>query len=466
MRNSLCSLKLVIIDEVSMLSNLNLAYIHLRLEEIFGISEYGHWFASMNVLFVGDILQLPPVTGLPVFAKLTNKLIVSRLSSMASVNIWKDAIVYDELCINERQKKDGNYTEILNQVRCGSVTQDSLDKLKERVIEGNVLEKYIELTNNGFSPICLFPTRKACKEFNQQMLCTLDTQLHNIACVDEIDATLSTKNWSSKEQKNLDKLNQDSNSTGGLEAEITLAVGACVMLQRNIDTKEGLVNGALGTVTRISSSKVMVKFDHLENACAIEKIRGRFLLQKTFCVYRRQFPLSIAYAVTIHKCQGLSLDCAIVDLSSNIFCAGMAYVAISRVRTLDGLFLTAFDPTCIKVDNSCLQEVNRLRSKFREDLPLYEIPRAKKLPVKRKFIDDICDNPPAKKKCRNKVVSAPKRLNNSKKSVPAMRKKAKSAGKDGPATTTDKDCKVVHVDRSHATQSTDNQFICEFDKHW
>jgi len=139
----------------------------------------------------------------------------------------------------------------------------------------------------------------------------------------------------------------------------------------------------------------MVKFDHLENACAIEKSEADFLLQKTFWVYRRQFPLSIAYAVTIHKCQGLSLDCAIVDLSSNIFCAGMAYVAISRVRTLDGLFLTAFDPTSIKVDNSCLQEVNRLRSKFREDFPLYEIPKAKKLPVKRKFIDDSYNNPPA-----------------------------------------------------------------------
>ena len=52
-------------------------------------------------------------------------------------------------------------------------------------------------------------------------------------------------------------------------------------------------------------------------------------------MYREQFPVTVAYAVTIHKCQGLSLDCVIVDLSSNVFCAGMAYVAISRVRTLE-----------------------------------------------------------------------------------------------------------------------------------
>ena len=78
MRTNLRSLKLIIIDEVSMLSNLNLAYIHLRLEELFGGSG-DKYFGSMNMLFVGDILQLPPVTGSPVFSKLCNKLIASRM---------------------------------------------------------------------------------------------------------------------------------------------------------------------------------------------------------------------------------------------------------------------------------------------------------------------------------------------------------------------------------------------------
>ena len=100
MHTNLCSLKLIIIDEVSMLSSLNLAYIHLRLEEIFGGSG-DDYFGSMNMLFVGDILQLPPITGSPVFAKLCNKLIASRMGSMTAVNIWKDTIVYDELTINE-----------------------------------------------------------------------------------------------------------------------------------------------------------------------------------------------------------------------------------------------------------------------------------------------------------------------------------------------------------------------------
>ena len=107
----------------------------------------------------------------------------------------------------------------------------------------------------------------------------------------------------------------------------------------------------------------MVKFDNIEDPCLIEMVRSKFLLMKSFFVYRKQFPLTMANAVTIHKCQGLSLDCAIIDLSSNVFCAGMAYVAISRVRTLKGLHLTAFDPASISVSNSCKQTMQLLQER-------------------------------------------------------------------------------------------------------
>ena len=109
--------------------------------------------------------------------------------------------------------------------------------------------------------------------------------------------------------------------------------------------------------------------------------------------------------MTIHKCQGLSLDCAIVNLSDNVFCAGMAYVARSRVRTLEGLHLTAFDPQSIIINNGCLEEVNRFRSTFRKDLPLYELPEKKKRPVKRNLLDEdapaykIVTEPKAKRRC-------------------------------------------------------------------
>ena len=211
----------------------------------------------MNMLFVGDILQLPPVTGSPVFSKLYNKLIASRMESIALVNIWKEtivSIVYDELTKNERQKKDGLFVNILDQVRHGSPMTESLKCLKLRVIDVPVVDKYAELSKSGSSPVCLFPTRKACREFNDKMLSALDTELHKITCIDEIDETSSSHKWTKKAQKQLEKLNNDSNCTAGLEAELTLAVGAHVMLRRNTDTKRGLVNGAIGTVRYISSN--------------------------------------------------------------------------------------------------------------------------------------------------------------------------------------------------------------------
>ena len=82
----------------------------------------------------------------------------------------------------------------------------------------------------------------------------------------------------------------------------------------------------------------------------------------------------LAFAVTIHKSQGLSLDNAIIDLSDRVFSPGMAYVALSRVRTLSGVHLTAFEPSSIIADESCIKEINQLRRVYRPDLPQYTIP--------------------------------------------------------------------------------------------
>ena len=91
------------------------------------------------------------------FSKLCNKLIASKMGSIASVNIWKESIIYDEFTKNERQKKDGLFVNILDQVRCGFPTPESLECLKTRVINVPVVDKYVELSKSGSSPVCLFP---------------------------------------------------------------------------------------------------------------------------------------------------------------------------------------------------------------------------------------------------------------------------------------------------------------------
>ena len=142
MRRTLSQLRLLIIDEVSMLSNLNLAYVHLRLDEIFGKDE---WFGGVNVLFVGDILQLPPVNGAPVFDRITNRAVASKLGCMTSINIWQDTVLYDELTINERQKEDLAFSSMLDEVRRSCPLQQTVEALKARVIQLPVVDTFESL---------------------------------------------------------------------------------------------------------------------------------------------------------------------------------------------------------------------------------------------------------------------------------------------------------------------------------
>ena len=333
-----------------------------------------------------------------VFEKITQKSLQYRLGCAASVNIWKDAIAYDELTINERQKQDDEFSSMLDCVRCGRPTDETLSILQKRVIQGSIADKFVELQQSQQSPVCLFPRRKECDHFNNEMLSRLSSQVHKLLCTDEVDETYSTRKWSKKAAEQLDKLNKDCNLTAGLEAQLLLAVGARVMLRRNIDTNAGLVNGAIGTVLSIRSDHVSVQFDHISEPYDVEKVKSRFMVMKNFYVYRKQFPLILAYAVTIHKCQGLSLDCAIVDLSDKVFSAGMAYVAISRVRTLAGVHLVAFDPNSIMVSTSCLKEVNRLRQVYRPDLKPYPLLVKPTTGTKRKLTGNAaCTEPESKK---------------------------------------------------------------------
>ena len=110
MRSTLRSLKMIFDDEVSMVSSLNLAYMHLiETGKNCLVDTTGR-----NVLFVGDLLQLQLVNGSPVFEKICRKSVCHKLGCATSVNIWTDSVVYDELTINERQKRDEEVSKMLD----------------------------------------------------------------------------------------------------------------------------------------------------------------------------------------------------------------------------------------------------------------------------------------------------------------------------------------------------------------
>jgi len=118
---------------VSMISNLTLMYIHLRLSEIFDTTDCDDgWFGQRHILLFGDLLQLPPVHDDPVFVHLSDEKIHKYLGSLSATNLW--TTLFDELTINMRQQGDGSYRELLSRIRVGLLTKSDCEILEKRII--------------------------------------------------------------------------------------------------------------------------------------------------------------------------------------------------------------------------------------------------------------------------------------------------------------------------------------------
>ncbi len=135
---------------------------------------------------------------------------------------------------------------MLDCVRRSCPTDETLSTVEQPVIQMPASDKFSEPQESGQTPVCLFPTRRACDDFNTELLKHLNAEVRVLVCTNEVDETASTRKWNQKAAEHLEKLNNDFSRTAGLEAKLSLAVGARVMLRRNIDTKTGLVNGAIG----------------------------------------------------------------------------------------------------------------------------------------------------------------------------------------------------------------------------
>src|SRR3569832_837212 len=116
------------------------------------------------------------------------------------------------------------------------------------------------------------------------------------------------------------------------------------MLRRNIDINLGLVNGSVGNVIGFGKvgtivKYVMVKFDNVKDVRKIERVMVDFWITKNIKIRRQQFPLCLAYAITIHKSQGLTLECLMTDLGESCFSAAIGYVALSRCKEFENIYL-------------------------------------------------------------------------------------------------------------------------------
>ena len=394
MRAVMANLNCIILDEISMVSNILFLQVHLRLQDALDKTSL---FGGKNNILFGDLLQLPPVNSSLPYVEIKGKDISEITDGLKlSVNLWRE-FAYEELTINQRQSGKGNdiWRKSLGRARLGAlnhhdnmillnrlVSLDYSDANRDKLLDNAVLY-FLQLIDKESSSVCLLPTRNMVDEFNRAVMKRLDRKTIEINTLDEIDCKIKSISKNAEEAvKQLDRLD-DARHTGGLEKVLVLAIGARVMLRKNLDVTNKLVNGSMGTLVEVVYDKyeviqlLKIKFDNHDNVINVERDLGKIQIYSNAFLYRKQFPLTIAYAMTIHKSQGLSLKCVLADIGKSVFSPGMSYVCLSRVTSLDGLHLLNFNSTNVKATTSALKEYVRLRSKAFNEKSAKSIHRVK-----------------------------------------------------------------------------------------
>ncbi|XP_076836836.1 uncharacterized protein LOC143482374 [Brachyhypopomus gauderio] len=340
LRTKLGKLDILIIDEISMVDHKLLAYIHGRLRQIKQCGDYSA-FGKVSIIAVGDFYQLSPVKGKPLY------------SEPVGVNLWQNHFALAELTDIMRQK-DAAFAELLNRLRkrqkCDPLLNTDINQLKQcETGEG-------ECTTN----LHIYATNEEVDDHNRHMLQLICSETTIIEAQD-YDRIPKTGRFQRVKSHHGNMCNTC------LSRSLHIGINARVMLLKNIDVSDGLVNGAFGTVNAIHfnagedfPSKIYVTFDN-ERAGTAVRAKSQCLqpdLQKATPIepdeervtksggIRRQFPLKLAWACTIHKVQGLTVDKAVVSLKK-IFAPGQAYVALSRVTSLQGLIIQDFKESAI-----------------------------------------------------------------------------------------------------------------------
>lgn len=316
------NLDMIIIDEASMLRADLLDCIDVSLRH--HRNEPNQAFGGLQMVFIGDLYQLPPV-------------VASTEERQLFQNYYSSPYFFSAKCLEEVEleylelqkiyrQNDDHFIALLNKVRNNTISQEDLNKLNQR--------------------LDLNPENSTGKEF----VITLTT---TNAAADE------------KNKKELAKLrNSEETFRGELDGDfphghlptmeiLDLKVGAQIMMLNN-DTSGRWVNGSIGKITKISFDEleeddvVEVK---LNNGLSAKVKKHSWNIHKYFYNEEKksidtevagsftQFPMRLAWAVTIHKSQGKTFDKVIIDIGNGAFAHGQVYVALSRCRSLEGITL-------------------------------------------------------------------------------------------------------------------------------
>lgn len=371
MRLSLCELKLIIIDEISMVGNTTLLHIHQRLKEIFDTNN-SQLFAGISIIALGDLYQLPPIQRKLVFDNYAN-------DAFNLCHPWH-AFEMIELTEIVRQKNDQPFTELLNRFRTGAQTDEDICCIQSRTISS--LD-----SNYPSDALHIWAENIPVDQHNHAKLAQILKPMFTLKATDQYPNNVN--------KQDIDRvLARGRSETGGLDYELHLKETARVMLTANIDISDRLINGQIGTVVKIyvnpntqRPSIIFIKFDddkarqnminNSNNQYAKEhkvvpiepilaKIKVRPNKPPSPEIQRIQFPITLAWACTVHKVQGLTMDSIVISFHLNkqrSFNYGQIYVAISHAKTLQGIYtLGKIEHKHVRANPKVHEEYERLRN--------------------------------------------------------------------------------------------------------
>ena len=386
-RHYMSDLKLIIIDEISLVGADMLYQIHMRLCDIMQKDPRKHPFAGIGMVFVGDLMQLHPVMQSLVFTVPRDDQFKQFSHSFNLWNMFKPHI----LTHNHRQGEGAVWSNALNRFRVGSHTDSDIELLRGRITK----EKFEEETATH---VCY--TRKEVSDHNDTMIEAINNPEVIIKCIHHPPKN-AKKNWKPT-------INRDGHTIAdtGFEENLVLKIGVRVTLIHNINTLDDLVNGNSGKVIgyeRKPNGKVdavIVQFDQKEWG---KEQRERFKhysekyksqngtpIKRHLLEYspdkkdmRRaelfQFPLVHGYSSTSHKMQGRTVKSGSKlvihwhHLFSTKLCYGMAYVCLGRCEKLEDIYIVGdFDPAGINCCPISLKEKERLDEEFEKIKELKE----------------------------------------------------------------------------------------------
>jgi len=308
-REAILPVKVLIIDEVSMLDAVNINDVDRILRAMHGNEQP---FGGIQVVFVGDFFQLPPVS--------KDKTAQFAFESEA----WNRANLRVCYLTEQHRQSDPEFLDILTNMRSGKLTEEQ----KARLLECQTKEppKTILFTHNA------------------------DVDHINRVELAKIEGNSRTYNMQSS---GIDFLVENLKKNCLSPEKLELKVGAVVMFTRN-RTDEGYVNGTIGEVIDLTPGFPVVRTS--DGVVVVVKPAVWEHIEKDVVkAHIEQFPLRLAWAITVHKSQGMSLDSASIDLR-NAFEFGQGYVAISRVRSLAGLHLKGANEGAFNVHPLVLQK--------------------------------------------------------------------------------------------------------------